>query len=64
MPLDNNTEWMDILADKLSDRVGTNEQEITIRFEGTIGQFVRELKPYIEAENKRAGSRIITGGAY
>lgn len=65
MPLDNNTEWMDILADKLSDRVETNnEQEITIRFEGTIGQFVRELKPYIEAENKRAGSRIITGGAY
>ena len=65
MPLDNNTEWMDILADKLSDRVGTNnEQEITIRFEGTIGQFVRELKPYIEAENKRAGTRIITGGAY
>lgn len=64
MPLDNNTEWMDILADKLSDRVGTNEQEITIRFEGTIGQFVRELKPYIEAENKRAGSRIITGGVY
>lgn len=65
MPLDNNTEWMDILADKLSDRVGTNnEQEITIRFEGTIGQFVRELKPYIETENKRAGSRIITGGAY
>lgn len=66
MPLDNNTEWMDLLADRLSERLGTGagEQEVTIRFEGTMAQFVRELKPHIEVENKRAGTRIITGGAY
>lgn len=66
MPLDNNTEWMDILADRLSERLGTGagEQEVTIRFEGTMAQFVRELKPHIEVENKRVGTRIITGGAY
>ena len=66
MPLDNNTEWMDLLADRLSERLGTGagEQEVTIRFEGTMAQFVRELKPHIEVENKRVGTRIITGGAY
>ena len=66
MPLDNNTEWMDLLADKLSDRMtsGSGNQEVVIRFEGTMAQFVRELKPHIEIENRRAGARIITGGAY
>lgn len=66
MPLDNNTEWMDLLADKLSDKIsgGTGNQEIKIRFEGTMAQLVRELKPQIEIENRRAGARIITGGAY
>ena len=29
-----------------------------------MAQFVRALKPQIDIENKRAGSRIITGGAY
>lgn len=66
MPLDNNTEWMDLLADKLSDRIptGAGSQEVVIRFEGTMAQFVRSLKPHIEMENKRAGTRIIQGGAY
>ena len=66
MPLDNNTEWMDLLADKLSDKIstGTGNQEVVIRFEGTMAQFVRSLKPQIEIENRRAGARIISGGAY
>lgn len=63
IPLDNNTEWMDVLADKLGDRVGNGSQEIIVRFEGTIAQLIRELKPYIEIENRRAGTRIIAGGA-
>ena len=64
MPLDNNTEWMDLLADRLAERMPNNGgQEMVIRFEGTMAQFVRELKPYIAIENRRAGSRIITGGA-
>jgi len=64
MPLDNNTEWMDLLADRLADRIPSGSGDITIRFEGTMAQFVRELKPQIEVENRRAGARIITGGAY
>lgn len=64
MPLDNNTEWMDLLADRLAERMPSGSGEITIRFEGTMAQFVRELKPQIEIENRRAGARIITGGAY
>ena len=63
LPLDSNTEWMDILAEKLSDRAGGG-QEVTIKFAGTMAQFVRELKPQIDIENKRAGARLITGGAY
>ena len=64
MPLDSNTEWMDILADKLSERTNNGGQEIVVRFEGTMAQFVRQLKPQIEVENRRAGTRLITGGAY
>ena len=29
-----------------------------------MAQFVRSLKPQIEIENKRVGTKIITGGAY
>ena len=66
MPLDSNTEWMDLLAEKISERIssGVNGQEITINFAGTMAQLVRSLKPEIEIENRRVGSKIITGGAY
>lgn len=62
MPLDNNTEWMDLLAEKLSQR-GTSEN-ITIRFTGSTAQLVRLLKPELEKEDKRTGKRLIVGGAY
>ena len=58
MPLDNNTEWMDILADKIG---GGN---ITIKFTGSTAQLVRLLKPELEKEDKRTGKRLIIGGAY
>ena len=64
MPLDSNTEWMDILADKLSEKTNNGEQKIVVSFEGTMAQFVRQLKPQIEIENRRTGTRLITGGAY
>ncbi len=64
MPLDNNTEWMDLLAERLAERLPSGSQDVTIRFEGTMAQFVRALKPQIDIENRRAGTRIITGGAY
>lgn len=64
VPLENNTEWMDALAEKISESVGGSQQEIVIRFEGSMSQFVKELMPEIEMENKRVGTRIIAGGAY
>jgi hypothetical protein len=36
--------------------------EITIRFEGTMAQFVRELKPMIDKENSRVGGSLLSGG--
>jgi len=38
-------------------------QNIVIKFAGTVSQFVRSLKPELDAESKRAGVQIITGGA-
>lgn len=35
--------------------------DITIRFEGSMAQFVRELKPYIDKENRRVGRVLIQG---
>lgn len=60
MPLDNNTEWMDVLADKL----GSRNDNITIRFTGSTAQLVRLLKPELEKEEKRTGKRLIVGGVY
>lgn len=62
LPLDSNTEWMDMLAERLNGRGGTNN--ITIRFTGSAAQLVRMLKPELEKEEKRTGQRLITGGAY
>ena len=64
LPLENNTEWMDILADKIAGNIGIGGGEITINFTGSMAQLVRMLKPQIDKENSRVGARIITGGAY
>lgn len=36
-------------------------QEITIRFAGDLAGLVRELKPYIDKENRRIGGSLIVG---
>lgn len=41
-------------------RNGSNA-DVTIRFEGTMAQFVRSLKPYIAQENIRTGGSFIVG---
>ena len=38
------------------------EQNITIRFEGNLAQFVRQLKPVLDSENKRVGVKLVTVG--
>jgi hypothetical protein len=36
-------------------------QNVTIRFEGTLAQFIRALKPVIDQENARVGPSLIEG---
>lgn len=42
------------------------EREIVIKFaaSGGLEQLIRLLKPYIDKENKRVGTKLITGGEY
>ena len=49
LPLENNTEWMDTFADKLSDR------PVNIRFTGNLAELARLLRPVLDAENSRIG---------
>ncbi len=37
--------------------------EIVVRFEGTMGQLIRVMKPYIDKEDNRRGKNIISGVA-
>lgn len=54
LPLDNNTEWMDMLADRIGGR------DVNIRFEGSLSELGRILKPVIDAENSRIGKNFRT----
>lgn len=54
LPLDNNTEWMDMLADRIGDR------NVVIRFEGSLSELGRLLKPVIETEDSRIGKNFRT----
>lgn len=48
LPLENNTEWMDVLADRIG-------QNVTIKFTGSLSELGRVLKPVIDTENARVG---------
>lgn len=52
LPLENNTEWMDIFAEKIGDR------PINIRFTGNLAELGRLLKPVLDAENSRIGRNL------
>jgi hypothetical protein len=56
MPLENNTEWMITLADKIS-------QDITISFDGPpdILSLVQLLQPATNKANKLKGKSLIGG---
>lgn len=53
LPLENNTEWMDILAD----RIGSGN--VTIKFDGSLAQLARVLNPVLDAENTRIGTKLV-----
>lgn len=67
LPLENNTEWMDVLADKVAAVLGSNSndnggREIVIKFDGTLAQLIRILRPELDGESRRRGDKLIIGG--
>ncbi len=67
LPLENNTEWMDTLAEKianilLSSSDNDSGRDITINFDGTLSQLIRILKPELDKESTRKGDKLIIGG--
>lgn len=67
VPLENNTGWMATLAQYIAQAIASTgssdtEKEIVIRFEGTMAQLARQLKPYLDADTKRMGVRLVQGG--
>ncbi len=67
LPLENNTEWMDILAEKIATILGNNSsntepKQIIFQFEKTTSQFVRALKPKLDEESRRKGYKLVIVG--
>ena len=54
IPLEKNTEWMDILADKIANRSGVGS--INVSGSGSWSQFMRFLKIELDKEGKRASA--------
>jgi hypothetical protein len=44
------------------EEAGSGAQNITIRFEGSMAELVRILKPAIDIEDRRVGGTLISGG--
>lgn len=61
LPLENNTEWMDILADKIASRTG-GDRPLNIKATGTLSQLIRLLKLELDKEDDRRGGSMIKGG--
>lgn len=57
---------MDILASKIAAILGANSnsdsKEITLKFDGTLGQLIRMLKIELDKESRRRGDKLIIGG--
>lgn len=53
LPLEQNTEWADILSEK----IGAG-RPVVIRFEGDLAELGRILKPVIDTENARIGNSL------
>ena len=61
VPLENNTEWLDMLADRL-ERIGGGN--ITVSGKGSWAQFMRFFNFELEKSNKNKGSNFIGGAIY
>lgn len=58
VPLENNTEWMDKIAEKI------NGGTTVVKFSGSLSQLARILKPEIEKETIRTGNSLVSGGVF
>ena len=66
LPLENNTGWMNTLAQTIAAAISSGQtggkQEIVIKFaSGNMAGLVREMKPYIDAETRYAGVKLVQG---
>jgi len=43
----------------IQEEIGNIQVETTLNFGGSLGQLVRELKPYIDRENVRIGGSLV-----
>lgn len=59
VPLENNTEWMDVLADRISQSI--SGFQISAQGNGQWNQFMKFLNIQLTKEQKRTGSSIIGG---
>jgi len=46
----------------IQEELGNIQTDVEIKFAGSLGSLVRELKPYIDKENTRIGSSLVKGG--
>jgi hypothetical protein len=53
----------DLMRQIVREELQAGSQAVTVRFEGTMGELIRVMKPHIDRENKRVGRSLITGGA-
>lgn len=62
----NNMDWIDALAQKtaqiLSSNSTNNGGEIILKFDGSLAQFARIIKPELDKESQRRGYKLVRGG--
>lgn len=51
------------LVEALTETGGNGKQEIILKFEGSLSELARILKPALESEDDRVGIKLVTGGA-
>jgi hypothetical protein len=53
----------DLMRRIVQEEMRNNPQEVVVRFEGTMGELVRVMRPAIYREEQRVGKSLIVGGA-
>lgn len=65
LPLENNTEWMDTMSDKIATKIANllaeilGNQTFEFNFNSTLAELIRVLQPELAQENTRRGAKLI-----